>query len=108
MSRLAPGRLLEEAPDAGAVAERLPVDVVLAVLVGIDEGDELDVVALEEAGADLALRLGAAADLRHQDHVARRDEPAAAEHAARDDGERRRRGEKLPAIDVHHGWLYLL
>src|SRR5438445_9465910 len=34
---LAPRWLLEEAPDARAVAERLPIDVVLAVPVGIDE-----------------------------------------------------------------------
>ena len=88
-----------------AVAERLPVEIVLAVLVRIDHGHELQVGAGYHSGVDLALRLRAAAHLREQDHVARRDVATAAEHAPGDDGQRGGGGEsaeKFAAIDVVH------
>src|SRR5204863_9495304 len=72
------------------------------VAVGIDDRDELQLRPGHEPGVDLPLRLHPAADLREQDHVAGGNVAAAAQHAARDDGECGRRGEKLPTIDVHH------
>ena len=59
----------------------------------------------DHAGVDLALGLGAAADLGQQDHVARRAIAASAQHASRDDRERRRGGkpsEKLAAVERVH------
>src|SRR6266540_6245373 len=53
----APRGLAEKLPDAVAVAEVLPVDVVLALLVRIDDGDELEILAPDEARIDLPLRL---------------------------------------------------
>ena len=41
--RLAPCRVFEEAADPGAVAPLAPIDVVLRVLVGIDDGHELQI-----------------------------------------------------------------
>jgi hypothetical protein len=86
---LAPGRILEKAPDAVAIAEAIPVDVVLRVAVGIDHGDELQILAGHHPGVDLTLRLRAAADLRQQHHVARRHEPLTAKDVAGDNRQRR-------------------
>jgi hypothetical protein len=105
-----PFGLLEEAANLVAGAELAPVDVVLAVAVGIDHGDELDIRALHEPRVHLALGLQAAADLRQANHVARGDEPLTAEDAARHDGKGgrgRQPGQKRAAIDVGHGALLL-
>ncbi len=102
----APLRLLEESTDLIAVAPLAPVDVVLAVAIGIDDGHELNVVALGDAGIDLPLRLGAATDLRQHHHVTRRDVAGASENAARNDGESGsdgQPGQERTAIDVSHG-----
>ena len=102
----APLRVLEKASNLVAVAELAPVDVVLAVAIGIDDGHELHVGTLHEPGVDLALGLQPAADLRQSNHVAWSDEPLAAQHTARHDGEGgrgRQPCEERAAIDVGHG-----
>ena len=91
----APCGLAEELADVVPVAPRSPVHVVLAVLVGIDDGDELQIRPRHEARVHLPLRLRAAADLGQQDHVARRHEARPAEHAARNDGQAPRRPQVL-------------
>ena len=104
----APLGFLEKAANLVAVAELAPVDVVLAVAVGIDDGDELHVGPLHESRVHLALGLQPAAHLRQTNHVAWGNEPLAAEHAARNDGEgrgRRQPGQERAAIDLGHGML---
>ena len=86
---LAPGRLLEEPANPGAVSPFLPVDVVLAVLVRIDDGDELEILPGHEPRVHLALSLHPAADLGEDDHVAGRQMAAPSQHATRNDGQRR-------------------
>src|SRR6185436_13832797 len=61
---LTPGRFLEEAADPRAVAVLLPVDVVRAVTVRIDHGDELEVLSGHEPRVHVTLTLHPAADLR--------------------------------------------
>ena len=102
----APIGFLQKLSNLVAVAKLAPIDIVLAVAVGIDDRNELDVGAAHEPRVHLALRLQSAADLCQANHVARGDEPLAAEHTPWNDGESRRSGEpgqECSAIDVSHG-----
>jgi hypothetical protein len=83
----APLRLFEEPANLVAIAPLAPVNIVLAVAVGIDDGDELHVWTTDDTGVELTLGLSAATDLRQDDHVTRCDVARAAKNTARNDRE---------------------
>ena len=101
----APAVVAEEAADSFPVAVRLPVQIVLAVLVRVDHGHELQVLAGYHSGIHLSLRLSTATHLREQNHVARCDVATATEHTPGDNGQRGggcQIAEEFAAIDVVH------